>query len=109
MGTKDTINDHVKNIEEILKQIHLAGLKINLNKFILSADSISFLRHQLGKKGTSLFEKTINIMKSYKRPVNADGVRRFLGFIFYYKKYIPQLSNLLFPIKSFLKKRRKFE
>uniref|UniRef100_A0AAF5DFL6 RNA-directed DNA polymerase n=1 Tax=Strongyloides stercoralis TaxID=6248 RepID=A0AAF5DFL6_STRER len=108
-GTSGSLEDHVKSVELILRHLHKANLKINLDKSILCAESLEVLGHSISRMGTSPSERAVKIMKSYKKPVSVESIRKFLGFISYYRKYIPGLSSLLKPILYLLKKDVKFE
>lgn len=42
------------------------------------------------------------------RPSTADDVRRFLGLITYYARFIPKMSSITYPLRQLLQKNRKF-
>lgn len=54
-------------------------------------------------------QEKIRAVLDMTRPSNADEVRRFLGMITYYSRFIENLSTLTYPLRQLLRKNRRFK
>lgn len=50
----------------------------------------------------------VKAIRDMARPINADGVKRFLGLITYYSRFIPNLSITSYPLRCLLKKDKRW-
>lgn len=76
-----------------IKELDLAGLKVNTKKCHFFQKEVIFLEYKLGSERVSMDEESIKIIQNYERPVNLKTLRGFLGSINYLKKLIEDLSE----------------
>lgn len=67
-----------------------------------------FLGFVLSREGIKPQTKKVEAIMLLKEPKNVRQVRSFLGFINYYKQFIPQRSDLLSPLSALTKQNVKF-
>ena len=65
--------------------------------------SIEFLGHTINQQGsTPNKEKVNNFLKKLKMPKTLKQIRRLIGFVQFFKSYIPNLTNQLRPFYPLL-------
>ena len=79
-----------------------AGLKLKPTKCELFKQSISYLGHVVSEDGVQTNPKKIAAVKEWKRPHNVHTVRRFLGFVNYYRKFIKDYSEITRPLYNLI-------
>ena len=100
----NTAEQLIRNLRATFQCIRTAGLKLTMHKCHFGAKEIDFLGRTITPEGVrpqrprvqSFLEKT-NFPKSKK------ALQRYLGFLDYYRNYIPRLSEKLTPFFQLLK------
>ena len=105
MGYLDDINifsktwdEHLQHLEEVLKRIRKAGLKINPDKCHFATKEMQFLGHIVGAEGIKPDPEKIEKVRNYPRPTNVTEVRRFLGMVQYYRRFIKDCAKIATPL-----------
>ncbi len=106
--SKGTFLDHLKLLDEVLGRLVRNNLKIHLDKSKFFAYEAEFLGFVLSREGIKPQTKKIEAIQAFKPPTNVKQVRSLLGFLNYYKNFIPRRSELLAPITNLTKKKVKF-
>lgn len=104
----DTLIAHNKKLTEILERLRQHELKLQPSKCNFLQKEIVFLGHKITSEGIKPDEAKIQAVKNFPSPKNYKDVKTFLGMMSYYRKFIPNLSNLAEPINRLLKKGQKF-
>ena len=68
-----------------------------------------FLGHVVSASGVSVDPKKVEAIMSWEIPKLAFEIRRFLGLIGYYRRFIEDFSRLAAPMTSLTRKGVKFE
>ena len=100
-GSND--EDHFKNLEEVLKRLMDAGLRLKKSKCALMQDSVQYLGHRIDAQGVHTTPDKIAAIQKAPTPRNVKQLRSFLGLIQYYGKFIANMSSLLHPMYKLLK------
>jgi hypothetical protein len=69
---------------------------------------ILFLGHVISSKGISMDPSKVWDDLDWKPPRTVHQVRRFLGLVGYYRRFIPNFSKIAKPITDLLKKDEKY-
>ena len=94
----------IKNLREIFKCVRNAGLRLSMDKCQFGVKTIDFLGHTINQQGsTPNKEKVNNFLKKLKMPKTLKQIRRLIGFVQFFKSYIPNLTNQLRPFYSLLR------
>ena len=102
--TKGSINEHEKELDKILKKLNNEGLAINLQKCAFAKTNIEWLGFKITPSGiTPLITKTEAITK-LDNPKTLKQLRSFPGSVHHLTKFIPNLAELLEPLRPLLKK-----
>ena len=85
-----------------MERIKQVGLTLNAEKCEFSKSSIKFLSQMINKKGISPDpDKTLAIME-LKQPNNVAEVRRHLGMLNQFCKFVPDVSSKTKPLRDSL-------
>ena len=100
-------NEHLKTLKIVLERLRNKNVSINFEKCQFLKTSITFLGHHISEQGITIdkarAEKLLEI-----RPRNRRGLQKIIGFCNWYRKFIPSLSALIFPLTEKLKTTAKF-
>ena len=101
--------DHLtRNLRATFECIRDAGLKLAMHKCHLGATEIDFLGRTITPEGVKpQKERITNFLEKTKFPKSKKALQRYLGFLNYYRNYIPRLSEKLAPFFQLLKKDEK--
>lgn len=95
---------HIKTLQLVLDRLRANGLKINKEKCIFLADSVSYLGYIIDKQGVHTDPEKIKAIKEMPLPLNITQLRSFLGLVNFYGKFINNLSTHLAPLYELLNK-----
>ena len=101
--------DHlIKNLKATFECIRHAGLKLTMHKCHFGATEIDFLGRTITPEGVKPQKEQITtFLEKTKFPKSKKALQRYLGFLNYYRNYIPRLSEKLAPFFQLLKKDEK--
>ena len=97
-----TVEEHLKRLEGVFQKLKAAGLKLKPSKCELFKKSISYLGHVVSEEGVRTDPKKIEALQKWERPHNVHTVRRFLGFVNYYIKFIRDYSKIARPLYNLI-------
>lgn len=103
-----TFDEHVHHIKLVLDRIRDAGITIHPGKVQLCRTRFKYLGFII-EPGTCLPDPAkVEVLHSYPRPRNAKEVQKFIGFVGFYRRFIPEFSKFSKPLTSLLKKGTRF-
>ena len=97
-----TVEEHLKRLQGVFQKLKDAGLKLKPSKCELFKKSIFYLGHVVSEEGVRTDPKKIEAVKKWKRPLNVHTVRKFLGFMNYYRKFIKDYSKIARPVYNLI-------
>ena len=97
------------NIRAVIECIRNAGLKLSMSKCHFGVKQVDFLGRTITLEGVSpQVDKVKDFLAKLKFPKSKKGLQRYIGFLNYYRNYIPRLSERLTPFFKLLKETNKF-
>ena len=94
----------INNLRETFQCIRTAGLKLTMHKCHFGAKEIDFLGRTITPEGVRPQRPRVqNFLEKTKFPKSKKALQRYLGFLNYYRNYIPRLSEKLTPFFKLLK------
>ena len=97
------------NIRAVFECIRNAGLKLSMSKCHFGVKQVDFLGRTITPEGVSpQVDKVKELLAKLKFPKSRKGLQRYIGFLNYYRNYIPRLSERLTPFFKLLKETNKF-
>ena len=83
--------DLTRSIRAVLQCIHNAVLKLTIEEGHFGATQVEFLRKSISSQGVSpQTHKIQNFLNKLRFPKSKKAFQRYLGFVTYYKNYIPK-------------------
>ena len=96
--------DLTRNIRAVFKCILQPRLKLTIEKCHFGIRQIEFLGRTISPEGISPQARKIqNFLDKLSFPKSKNALQRYLGFVNYYRKYIPRMAQKLNPFYKLLK------
>lgn len=102
--TGKTNDEHLKNLDEVLRRFDQAGLRLKCEKCVFQSPEVVYLGHKVDAKGLHPTEDKLQAIKHAPAPLNIAELRSYLGLLNYYGKFLPNLSTTLAPLHVLLRK-----
>ena len=87
--------EHMRHLTLVFDRLKYFGLILNKNKFIFDVDKIVFLGHKVNQEGVTPLESKVTAIQNFPKPSNMKQLRRFLGMLNYYGRFIPAAAATL--------------
>ena len=102
--------EHVEHVDKVLKMLEACNLKIHPDKSLFATNIVEYLGHNVvGQHGIAMNEAKIEAIKSLPVPKSVADLRSILGFLAYYRHFIPGFSTLSSPLTEMLQKGRAWD
>ena len=96
--------DLTRNIRAVFKCIRQAGLKLAIEKCHFGVRQVEFLGRTISPEGISPQARKIqNFLAKLRFPKSKKALQRYLGFVNFYRNYIPRMAEKLNPFYKLLK------
>ena len=83
-----TVDELTSNTESVLQQIKQAGHKLSMSKCAFGDPQTEFLGRSITSKRVALIESKIyNFFKNIRLPTSVKSLRRYTGFVQFYRQY----------------------
>lgn len=102
-----SFDKHIEILNEVHKRLSKAGLKINIDKCKFCRESLSYLGFVIDKHGLRTDPDKVEGILKTQVPKNTTEVRRLMGILQWYRRFIKDFSTLSYPISSLLQGRKK--
>lgn len=99
-----TIEEGIDLLEQVLKLLQEANLKLNLKKCSFLKTSVSYLGHELSAGSVRPGQDKINSVSQFRRPRNVHEVRQFVGLASYFRRYVQSFAEIARPLTYLTKK-----
>ncbi|KAK3747895.1 hypothetical protein QZH41_001360 [Actinostola sp. cb2023] len=101
--TGRTEEEHLRNINETLKRLSEAGLRLKTKKCNFMKASLECLGYRVDAEGFHPVEAKVKAVKDAPTPKNVSELKSFLGMINCYGKFLPNLASTLEPLHVLLR------
>ena len=95
-----TLEEHLHKLKAVISKLRAASLKLKPTKCDLFQQQINYLGHVPSKEGVSTDPNQNKAVTEWPQPTTVTKVRSFLGFMRYYRRFIPNLSKVAKPPTS---------
>jgi hypothetical protein len=83
--SRSSLEDHLKKLEEVLRRLCDAGLKVNGGKSTFCALEIEYLGYIMTRDGIKPQSNKVQAILAIQPPTNFKELRHFLGMVQYYR------------------------
>ncbi|XP_041461225.1 uncharacterized protein LOC121412478 [Lytechinus variegatus] len=105
----DTWSDHLTCLRDVFVRLTKAGLVVNLSKCEFAQATVTYLGHVVGHGCVAPREAKVQAIVDFPAPSTKKEVMRFLGMCGFYRKFVPNFSDIVVPLTDLLKKGTKFD
>jgi hypothetical protein len=102
------IEEHAEHLKEVFR-LEKAGFTLNKSKVHLAQHEITFFGHSLSGKGLEVLPERVEAIQQFPTPKNLKAVRRFLGMVGFYARFVLDFSKIAENLHALKRKNVKFE
>lgn len=95
-----TKDEHLRHLEALFQRLEKFGLAINPSKCTFGEESVTFLGHKVLNAGLSPQPEKVQTISTYPKPKNVKDLRRFLGMVNFYNRFLPQAAQTQAPLQE---------
>ena len=99
-----SIEEHVEHLRQVLDVLRKERLFAKSSKCELLKTSIEFLGQQVSAEGMTPTKAKLKAVRDWSRPHDVSGVRSFLGFANYYRRFVKNFAGVVNPLTELTKK-----
>ena len=100
-----TPDELINNLELVFQQLNKAGLKLSMSKCEFGQKQIEYLGKTISSTGIAPIEKRVtDYLTKLKPPSSVKALQRYLGFVNFYRSYIPRLADKTCCLQELIKK-----
>ena len=100
------IKEHQDHLLQVFERLTHFGLKINLSKCQFAASKLNFLGHMIDEQGITPVPEKVTAIQNFPQPTSLRQLRRFLGLVNYYRRFIRGCSRILTPLTNMLQQQK---
>lgn len=93
---------HIEHLNKIFNRLKEYGMLINTAKCVFGVQEVSYLGYHISSKGTKPLDSKVEAIKLFPPPYNVRQLRRFLGMVNFYRRFIPSAAELQAPLNALL-------
>ena len=99
-----TFDDHLRDLRKLFSSLRQAGLKVKPRKTHIGMEHVDLLGHHVGQGLIRPDAAKVNAVFNWPQPKTKSELRSFLGLVGYYRKFVPDFSELTSSLYDLLKK-----
>ena len=101
-------SEHAKRLENVLERFDRANLQLHPGNCVFAKPQVQYLGFILSKDGISPSPEKLKAVKQYPAPKCVKEVRAFWGFTSFYRRVIPNYSEIARPMTELTRKEQPF-
>jgi hypothetical protein len=101
--------EHVDHLKMVLQRLREHQLFAKLSKCEFWIDKVLFLGHIINKDGLAMDPKKVADILNWKAPIDARGIKSFIGMAGYYRRFIKGFSKIAKPMTTLLANKVEFK
>lgn len=98
---------HIKHLRLLFERLKNFGIVINLEKCKFVAEEVVFLGHSVNAEGVKPVASKVEAIVNYSRPNTVAELRRFLGMLNFYGRFVPNIADKQAPLHDYSRANKK--
>ena len=98
-----TEREHLVHLRSVFEKFAENGLKLQIAKCHFMLTLLTFLGHQISDKGLRPDPSKVKAVTDWPMPRTLTEIRAFLGFVNFYRRFIPNFSHIAAPLTNLTK------
>ena len=103
-----TFEQHVNTLRQVFDSFRKHTLKLSDKKCKFGYQRLQYLGFEISKDGLTASPSKIEAVQKYPEPKSQTDVRKFLGFVSFYRIFIKDFASIAAPLNSLLRKDSSF-
>ncbi|GFW81029.1 retrovirus-related Pol polyprotein from transposon 17.6 [Trichonephila clavipes] len=99
----ENAEEHRSHLRTIFKRLSSYGLKLNISKCVFGVTELIFLGHFITPDGIKPLPDKVQAVLDYKQPETVGSLRKFLGLLNFYRRFLPKAAEQQYLLSEFLK------
>ena len=99
---------HLSNLSNVFATCRKYNLKLKPSKCQFFKKEVMYIGHVVNENGVSPDPEKVKAVENYPIPTNKDEVRRFVAFMNFYRRFIPNFAEIAKPLNQLTQKKRDF-
>ncbi len=95
---------HCQRLEIVFNRLRQHGLKLKPSKCFILKPEVKFLGHLISSQGIKVDGEKTQALESWPAPKNVKELRQVLGFMSYYRRFVPGFAQLARPLHALVGK-----
>ncbi|EGT45949.1 hypothetical protein CAEBREN_01577 [Caenorhabditis brenneri] len=104
-----TFEQHLLSLRKVLDRFRSFNLKASPKKCEFAKTSITFLGHEISQNSYAPNKANVDSIAAFPVPSNINEVRRYVGMAGFFRKFIPNFSEIAEPLTRLTRKNTSFE
>ncbi|GBN21305.1 Transposon Ty3-I Gag-Pol polyprotein [Araneus ventricosus] len=102
-----SLEEHLDHLKQVFGRLRKFGLVLNRDKCVFAVENLSFLGHKIDKYGITPLPEKVEAISNFPRPKTVQDLRRFLGMLNFFRRFLPQAAQKQLPLQKTLGKCKK--
>ena len=103
------MEEHLQHVRILFERLRQADLKLTKRKCNFLKAHVQYLGHYISGQGLEPIPEKLQSLQEMPPPTDLTETRKFLGFVGYYRKFIPKYSDIARPLTNLTRKDIPFE
>ncbi|GFS88592.1 hypothetical protein TNCV_1461951 [Trichonephila clavipes] len=99
----ENAEEHRSHLRTIFQRLSSYGLKLNISKCVFGVTELIFLGHLITPDGIKPLPDKVQAVLEYKQPETVGSLRKFLGLLNFYRRFLPKAAEQQYLLSEFLK------
>lgn len=98
-----TFQTQLENLTTVLGELKKFNIKLNTKKSRFMYTKIDILGHEVSRQGYKPMQSSIEAISKIQRPTSIRQLRGVIGLFSFFRKFIPQFSEICHPLTEAIK------
>lgn len=93
---------HLEHLRQVFDRFQEYGMLINESKCSFGQKEVTFLGFTISEEGTRPIDDKVKAVQEFPPPKTVGGLRRFLGMLNFYRRFVPHAAEDQAPLHDML-------